>query len=253
MSCLFLCICYFPRLILLLFNGQYGCTLELIAYAFALTHFLLRVNMKYINFDSTNNPPPPGNNGWFWLAEVVMIAPSIFKRQLPPQASSKELKQRSCPLHAGLEPSSSPLHNGNGHHGNNYHHQQQFRSTIDGGSSEASNRWPGCMNGSRSQQQRQPPLQTECSSRWTGETPTPTATPTPTPTSANLLPNAHQHINQLQAPPPPWFQAYLPREVALELLTHEEVGASYWIIKMLKMCRYYNLPRSIVAPHKYLF
>ena len=59
--------------------------------------------------------------------------------------------------------------------------------------------------------------------RWTGETPTPTATPTPTPTPAPapFLPAALQH------PAPPWFQAYLPREVALELLTHEEVRALF--------------------------
>lgn len=111
----------------------------------------------------------------------------------------------ACGLHAGLEPTSSPFRNG----GSSTSHPLP-QALNNGG-------WWSGLNGSRPtpifSHQHQSQAQ---GSRWTGETPTPTATPTPTPTPAPLLPSA-------QHPPPPWFQAYLPREVALELLTHEEV------------------------------
>ncbi|KAH9284556.1 Tensin-4 [Echinococcus granulosus] len=109
-----------------------------------------------------------------------------------------------CPLHAGLESSPSSLHNGSS--GNQ---QSQPLATINGGCRG----WLNCFRPTPTPS-RQPHHQP---GRWTGETPTPTATPTPTPTPAPLLPFQH--------PTPPWFQAYLPREVALELLTHEETGS----------------------------
>nr|CDS32085.2 tensin [Hymenolepis microstoma] len=145
-----------------------------------------------------------------------------------PSPSESDIQSGSCPLHAGLESSPSPLHNGNGQHGNNHHHQQQQlrATTTTNGDDTKSHWWPSGINDSRSQQAPQPPPQSQID-QWTGETPTPTATPTPTPTPANLLPNAHQHLHSYtpQSPSPPWFQAYLPREVALELLTHEETGS----------------------------
>ncbi|VDN98919.1 unnamed protein product [Rodentolepis nana] len=163
------------------------------------------------------------------LGDVCPVSPlADHMSAWQPSPSENDIQPGTCPLHAGLESSPSPLHNGNGHHGNNHHHhqQQQLRAaTTTNGDDINSHWWPSGINGSRSQQTPQPPPQSQID-RWTGETPTPTATPTPTPTPANLLPNAHQHIHSYASQSsPPWFQAYLPREVALELLTHEETGS----------------------------
>ncbi|VDL33005.1 unnamed protein product [Hymenolepis diminuta] len=158
------------------------------------------------------------------VCPVPPLADPVGAWQSPP--NENDLQPGNCPLHAGLESSPSPLHNGNGHHGSNHHHQQQFRPTTTTDDDDSSSHWwPSGANGPRSQQISQTPPQSQID-RWTGETPTPTATPTPTPTPANLLPNAHQHLHQhTSQTSPPWFQAYLPREVALELLTHEETGS----------------------------
>lgn len=64
------------------------------------------------------------------------------------------------------------------------------------------------------------------------ETPTPTATPTPTPTPIPgkflVSSEARKGICDVVGSVyhSPWFQAFLPRDVALELLAHEEVSAS---------------------------
>ncbi|CAL8071968.1 unnamed protein product [Calicophoron daubneyi] len=73
------------------------------------------------------------------------------------------------------------------------------------------------------------------------ETPTPTATPTPTPTqtpqpttaisnhsnstngSVNIISDSQEEAEFLQRAP--WYRAFLPREVAFELLAREEVGS----------------------------
>ncbi|VDD81857.1 unnamed protein product [Mesocestoides corti] len=105
----------------------------------------------------------------------------------PSPGEAAPLPEPPCPLHAGLEsPSAVSVNGGN---------QQRQTNAW----------WP--PNGSHQPLHRP---------RLTGETPTPTATPTPTPTPAPLIPH---HTS------PSWFQAYLPREVALELLTHEEAGS----------------------------
>ncbi|VDM26128.1 unnamed protein product [Hydatigera taeniaeformis] len=124
-------------------------------------------------------------------------------RQSTAESTSTGEISSPCPLHAGLEQSPSLPHIGIGSS-----QQSQPLAMVNGGCRSGLNGSRPTPTPSRQQSHHQP-------GRWTGETPTPTATPTPTPTPAPLLMSQH--------PAPPWFQAYLPREVALELLMHEEV------------------------------
>ncbi|VDK36887.1 unnamed protein product [Taenia asiatica] len=143
------------------------------------------------------------------LAEVCPVpplaGPAVAWQSKTVEATSVGEILGPCPLHAGLEPSpSSP------HIGNSSNQQLKPLAVVNGGCMGGLNGPRPTPTPSRQQPHHQP-------GRWTGETPTPTATPTPTPTPVPLLMSRH--------PAPPWFQAYLPREVALELLMHEETGS----------------------------
>ncbi|KAL5971016.1 SH2 domain-containing protein 5, partial [Taenia solium] len=143
------------------------------------------------------------------LADVCPVpplaGPAVAWQSKTVEATSVGEMLGPCPLHAGLEPSPSLPHIEN-----SSNQQLKPLAVINGGCMGGLNAPRPTPTPSRQQPHHQP-------GRWTGETPTPTATPTPTPTPVPLLMSRH--------PAPPWFQAYLPREVALELLMHEETGS----------------------------